>query len=342
MGPLMLDVSGFELTHEEIDILDHPLVGGLILFSRNYHDQKQLSDLVRHIRSVTRNDLVIATDHEGGRVQRFRQEFSKIPAMGSIAVRSNENSQRTGYLCEQFGWLMAAELLAFDIDISFAPVLDIHGVSEVIGDRSFHQQPQQIVELASEFIKGMHRAGMRATGKHFPGHGNVLEDSHIAMPVDNRSREQIFALDMAIFKSIHQQGLLDAVMPAHVIYPDVDNLPAGFSETWIKQILRQELAFNGVVFSDDLSMQGAAQMGNIVERAELAIAAGCDMVLVCNDPNGAANVIDGLPSNMGLNINSLDRIKSLRKTTSSDYTTLKKTQDHQIASKVLEQFYANQ
>jgi beta-N-acetylhexosaminidase len=341
MGPLMLDVSGYELTHEEIDILDHPLVGGLILFSRNYYDQKQLSDLVQHIRSIARNDMVIATDHEGGRVQRFREGFSKIPAMGSIALQSHENVQRSDFLCEQFGWLMAAELLAFDIDISFAPVLDIHGVSEVIGDRSFHQQPEIIVQLASGFIKGMHRAGMSATGKHFPGHGNVLEDSHIAMPVDKRSKEDIFALDMEIFKAIHQQGLLDAVMPAHVIYSDVDDLPAGFSQKWIKQILRQELDFNGVVFSDDLSMQGAVQMGNIVDRAELAIDAGCDMVLVCNDPKGASKVIDGLPSDMGLHIDSLDRIKSLRKTAGLDFSSLKKTTDYQVASKVLDQFYAN-
>ena len=341
MGPLMLDVSGFELTHEEIDILDHPLVGGLILFSRNYYDQKQLFDLVKHIRNVTRNDLLIATDHEGGRVQRFREGFSKIPAMGNIALQSKENIQQSGYLCEQFGWLMAAELLAFDIDISFAPVLDIHGVSEVIGDRSFHQQPELIVQLASEFIKGMHRAGMSATGKHFPGHGNVREDSHIAMPLDRRSKEDIFALDMAIFKAIHQQGLLDAVMPAHVIYPDVDDLPAGFSQIWIKQILRQELGFNGVVFSDDLSMQGAVQMGKIVERAELAINAGCDMVLVCNDPKGAAKVIDGLPSGLVLHKDSLARIKSLKKTVGLDFSNLKKTPDYHVAKKVLDQFYAN-
>jgi beta-N-acetylhexosaminidase len=341
MGPLMLDVSCFELTHEEIDILDHPLVGGLILFSRNYYDQKQLFDLVRHIRSVSRNDLLIATDHEGGRVQRFREGFSEIPAMGSIALKSHGKPQQSDYLCEQFGWLMAAELLAFDIDISFAPVLDIHGVSEVIGDRSFHQRPEKIVKLASEFIKGMHRAGMSATGKHFPGHGNVLEDSHVAMPVDNRRKEDIFALDMAIFKAIHQQGLLDAVMPAHVIYPDVDELPAGFSHTWIRQILRQELDFNGVVFSDDLSMQGAVQMGNIVDRAKLAIDAGCDMVLVCNDPKGAANVIDGLPSDLDLHIDSLDRIKSLKKTAGLDFSKLKKTSDYHIASKVLDNFYAN-
>jgi beta-N-acetylhexosaminidase len=341
MGPLMLDVSGFELTHEEIDILDHPLVGGLILFSRNYYDQKQLSDIVRHIRSVARNDILIATDHEGGRVQRFREDFSKIPAMGSIAYQSNENIQQASYLCEQFGWLMAAELLAFDIDISFAPVLDIHGVSEVIGDRSFHQQPEKIIQLASEFIKGMHRAGMSATGKHFPGHGNVLEDSHIAMPVDQRSKEDIFAVDMAIFKSIHQQGLLDAVMPAHVIYPDVDDLPAGFSQTWIKQILRQELGFDGVVFSDDLSMQGAVQMGNIVERAELAIVAGCDMILVCNDPKGTVKVIDSLPSDTDLQIQGTDRIKNLKKTAKIDFSSLKKTTEHQNACRALDKFYAN-
>jgi beta-N-acetylhexosaminidase len=337
----MLDVSGFELTHEEIDILDHPLVGGLILFSRNYYDQKQLSDIVRHIRSVARNDILIATDHEGGRVQRFREDFSKIPAMGSIAYQSNENIQQASYLCEQFGWLMAAELLAFDIDISFAPVLDIHGVSEVIGDRSFHQQPEKIIQLASEFIKGMHRAGMSATGKHFPGHGNVLEDSHIAMPVDQRSKEDIFAVDMAIFKSIHQQGLLDAVMPAHVIYPDVDDLPAGFSQTWIKQILRQELGFDGVVFSDDLSMQGAVQMGNIVERAELAIVAGCDMILVCNDPKGTVKVIDSLPSDTDLQIQGTDRIKNLKKTAKIDFSSLKKTTEHQNARRALDKFYAN-
>ena len=341
MGPIMLDVSGFELTHEEIDILDHPLVGGLILFSRNYHDQKQLSDLVRHIRSVTRNDVIIATDHEGGRVQRFRQGFSDIPAMGSIHLQTDGDIQQSGYLCEQFGWLMAAELLAFDIDISFAPVLDIHGVSAVIRDRSFHQKPDIIVQLASDFIKGMHRAGMSATGKHFPGHGNVLEDSHVAMPIDKRSREDIFNLDMAIFKSIHQQGLLDAVMPAHVIYPEVDDLPAGFSETWIKQILRQELDFDGVVFSDDLSMQGAVQMGHVVQRAELAITAGCDMVLVCNDPMGAVKVIDGLPSGMSLHKISIDRIKRLKKTSSLDFFHLKKTSEYQVASKVLGQFYAN-
>jgi beta-N-acetylhexosaminidase len=334
----MLDLSAYELTADEIDMLDHPLVGGLILFSRNYHDPKQLADLTGHIRSVARNDMLIATDHEGGRVQRFRQGFSPIPAMGSIADQCQQLSLDPQYVTQQLGWLMAAELVAYDIDLSFAPVLDINGISQVIGDRSFHQQSEHIVALASQFIKGMNKAGMKATGKHFPGHGNVLEDSHIAMPVDYRSVEDIFALDMAIFKQIHQLGLLDAVMPAHVIYPAVDDLPAGFSSKWIQQILRQQLAFDGVVFSDDLSMQGAVQMGGVVQRAELALSAGCDMVLVCNDPNSAAQVIDGLPTDMAHS----QRIPALRKAQTTDFTSLQKSHDYQVASRVLSEFYANQ
>ncbi|MGS2721590.1 beta-N-acetylhexosaminidase [Paraglaciecola aestuariivivens] len=340
MGPLMLDVSGFELTAEESEILDHPLVGGVILFSRNYHDQKQLAELVQQLRQAALNPLIIATDHEGGRVQRFRQGFSRIPAMGSIATQAPKRGLSAEHTAFQCGWLMAAELLAFDIDISFAPVLDIHGISEVIGDRSFHQQPEVIVSLASQFIQGMHKVGMRATGKHFPGHGNVLEDSHIAMPIDKRAKQAIFDLDMAIFAAIHQQGLLDAVMPAHVIYPAVDELPAGFSSVWIKQILRQQLGFNGVVFSDDLSMQGAVQMGNIVDRAELAIAAGCDMVLVCNDPKGAVQVIDGLPKDIQIEPASLTRIQTLKHQQHFDFSELIKSQAYQDAQRTLGQFYA--
>ncbi|MDP5030816.1 MAG: beta-N-acetylhexosaminidase [Paraglaciecola sp.] len=338
MGPLMIDVSGYELTHEEIEMLDHPLIGGLILFSRNFYDQAQLSDLIKHIRQSCRNDIIIAVDHEGGRVQRFRQGFSLIPAMGKLFPLNSDREpvsiEQSNRWAEQFGWLMAAELLAFDIDISFAPVLDINGNSQVIGDRSFHQQPQHIVRLASEFIRGMHRAGMKATGKHFPGHGNVLEDSHIAMPVDRRSREEIMRIDMQIFKDIHQQGLLSAVMPAHVIYPEVDALPAGFSKTWIGQILRQELAFDGVVFSDDLSMQGAKQVGDIITRVESALAAGCDMALVCNDPASAMAAIDGLPSNLVVS----ERPASLKKSLSMSFKQLKQTDAFQNAQRSLEQF----
>lgn len=336
----MIDVSGYELTHEELDILDHPLVGGLILFTRNYHDQRQLRELIKHIRMVSRNDLLLAVDHEGGRVQRFRSGFSRIPAMGTLfSIEHNDNKIRqskSDMWAEQFGWLMAAELQAFDIDISFAPVLDINGISEVIGDRGFHTQSAHIVRLASQFIRGMHRAGMKATGKHFPGHGNVKEDSHIDMPVDRRSKKDIMSLDMQIFKEINQQGLLDAVMPAHVIYPDVDSMPAGFSEVWIKQILRTELQFKGVIFSDDLSMQGAVQLGDALVRTTTALNAGCDMALLCNDPKSAMQVIDGLPSDLLVS----KRPAALKKGKVDDFKTLQKSLDYQNACRSLDEFFA--
>ena len=341
MGPLMLDLSGCELTPEETELLDHPLVGGVILFSRNYHDQKQLKALTEQIRFVTRNKIIIATDHEGGRVQRFREGFSLIPPMGKIYPQAEHDMARAQGNCEQFGWLMAAELLAFDIDISFAPVLDIHGVSEVIADRSFHHKPEVIVPLASQFIKGMHRAGMRATGKHFPGHGNVKADSHIAMPVDNRSEAEIVAHDMRIFTEINQQSLLDGVMPAHVVYPRVDKLPAGFSKVWIEKYLRQKMQFDGAVFSDDLSMHGASLMGNIAQRAEAALGAGCDMVLVCNNPNGAAQVIDSLSINAFVDHPLNRRLPKLAKGPSDDFHTLRNSQEYRVAQNTLEQFYAN-
>lgn len=336
MGPLMLDLAGYEITPVEKEMLEHPLVGGVILFSRNYHDQKQLTELVQQTRLAARNKLLIAVDHEGGRVQRFREGFSVIPAMGSLYDGAEQNIQRAEIYAKQFGWLMAAELLAFDIDISFAPVLDIHGISEVIGDRSFHQKSEIIVPLASSFIQGMHQAGMKATGKHFPGHGNVKEDSHIAMPMDERSATEILELDMVVFSQIHKQGLLDAVMPAHVIYPDVDEWPAGFSEVWIKQYLRQKMAFDGVVFSDDLSMQGAVKIGNFAERAQRALLADCDMVLVCNDPAGAAQVLDELPNDYPAS----QRLDRLAKAASDNFSLLQKTAEYKTAQQSLERFYA--
>lgn len=335
MGPLMLDVASYELSADEIDVLDHPLVGGLILFTRNFHDQQQLSELVSQIRHHARNELLIAVDHEGGRVQRFRDGFSAIPAMGDIYNRAAGDLEKANQYAFQFGWLMAAEVLAFDIDISFAPVLDIHGISDVIGDRSFNQKPEIIVQLASQFIRGMHKAGMKSTGKHYPGHGNVKEDSHIAIPVDTRSADEILNLDSRIFAEVHQQGLLDAVMPAHVIYPEVDDLPAGFSTKWIKHHLRKKLDFDGVVFSDDLSMEGAVQMGNFGERADAALNAGCDMVLVCNDPEGAIQVLDSMPSDY----QASTRIKQMRKGSSLNFAKLSSSQAHSEASRLLAEFY---
>lgn len=332
----MLDVSAYELTPEEKELLDHPLVGGIILFSRNYHDQQQLAHLVEQIRSHARNQVLLAVDHEGGRVQRFREGFSHIPAMGALYDRAAGDLDKASEYAEHFGWLMAAEVQAFDIDISFAPVLDIHGVSDVIGDRSFHQQPEVIIQLASKFIQGMHKAGMKATGKHFPGHGNVKEDSHIALPIDKRSKDEILNYDMRIFAEIHKQGLLDAVMPAHVIYPDVDKLPAGFSSIWIREYLRRKMNFDGVVFSDDLSMEGAVHLGNFAERAEKALDAGCDMVLVCNHPKGAIEVLDSLPSDYLAS----PRLPRLAKDNTSDFSSLKASFAHKQACELLEQFYA--
>lgn len=334
MGPIMLDVSSFELTAVEKDVLDHPHVGGVILFSRNYHDPDQLTQLVRQLRAHSRNELLVAVDHEGGRVQRFRDGFSAIPAMGSIATNQQQVTDKMRTDATTFGWLMAIELLTFDIDISFAPVLDIRGISDVIGDRSFHQQPDLLIDLASAFIAGMRKAGMKTTGKHFPGHGNVKEDSHVAMPVDKRDKQSIFDHDMRIFAELHNNGLLDAVMPAHVIYPAVDEMPAGFSTIWVEQILRKQLNFNGVVFTDDLSMQGAAHLGSFVDRAQAALQAGCDMALVCNHPDAAITVLDGLPKDYL----STGRVQSMRKSIDICFAQLKKTEEYRLASQRLNQF----
>lgn len=287
IAPVMIDLEGLELSREESELLMHPLCGGIILFSRNYESLVQLSLLIQAVRKATDNDLLIAVDHEGGRVQRFRSEFTELPAVARLAESQNPIQNAFSH-----GWLMAAEVRAMDIDFSFAPVLDInYGISGVIGDRSFNRDTKVISHLASEYIKGMREAGMASTGKHFPGHGAVVEDSHHEIPVDRRSKEQIWQEDIIPFSDLIKQGL-DAVMPAHVIYEALDDKPAGFSSYWLKQILRDELQFDGVIFSDDLSMEGASVAGGFANRAEAAIDAGCDMVLVCNHREGAIDVLD--------------------------------------------------
>ena len=295
LGPVMLDLEGVEITSEEKAILAHPLVGGIILFSRNFASVEQLEGLVQNLHEVRSPRLLIAVDHEGGRVQRFRDGFTALPAAAHFGQVYEQDVYQARHLAEQAGWLMAVELRAVGIDFSFAPVLDVdHGVSEVIGDRAFHRDPAVVIDLARAYIKGMHEAGMAATGKHFPGHGCVVADSHTDIPVDEREYNDIYAHDILPFKRLAHHGLA-AVMPAHVIYSKVDKLPAGFSPYWLKEILRQRLNFQGVIFSDDLDMQGASVMGeSYSDRAKAALDAGCDMVLVCNNREGALEVLDGL------------------------------------------------
>lgn len=289
---VMLDIAGTQLTDEDKELLRHPAVGGLILFSRNYEERSQLQQLVHEIRAQ-RADILLAVDHEGGRVQRFRDGFTELPPMAALGAQYNENPERALDGATLLGQLMAAELLDFDIDISFAPVLDLDDdTSTIIGNRSFHQKAAAATALAGAFMDGMQLAGMAATGKHFPGHGSVVADSHLELPVDPRPLVDIMKHDVIPFAELAHR--LQGIMPAHIVYPAVDSQPAGFSHVWLHDILRAQLGFQGVIFSDDLGMAGAAIAGSFAERAEAALLAGCDMVLACNDRAGAVEVVTWL------------------------------------------------
>lgn len=294
-GVLMLDLEGTTVTPFEQELLQRPSVGGLILFSRNYVAVNQLRDLVAAIREC-RPEILIAVDQEGGRVQRLREGFLRLPSLRAIARFALADGERSCEIAATSGWAMAAELLHYGIDISFAPVLDLYQEkSPVIRERAFSASSAEVITLARAYIEGMHQAGMAATGKHFPGHGTVAADSHFELPVDKRSFAEIAATDYSTFAGCID--VLDAIMPAHVLYSQVDSHCAGFSKIWIKQKLRGELGFDGVVFSDDLSMKAALAAGSPEARAELALEAGCDMILVCNDRSCALTVADWLEAN---------------------------------------------
>jgi beta-N-acetylhexosaminidase len=298
LGPLMVDIAGTELTAEDERVLSHPLVGSVLLFTRNYRDPTQLAALTAAIRALRTPQLLIAVDHEGGRVQRFREGFTRLPAMRLLGRRFDEDRRDALALAQSVGWLMAGELRAVGVDFSFAPCVDLdYGVSEVIGDRAFHSDPDAVAALAVAVLSGMREAGMAAIAKHFPGHGAVVADSHVALPVDRREFADLEA-DMRPYRPMIDNNVA-GIMAAHVVFPAVDALPASLSQRWIAGVLRGEMGFHGCVFADDLSMAGAAAFGDAVARVELASAAGCDVLLICNDRPSVESVLEAFGANVG-------------------------------------------
>ncbi|WP_444901444.1 beta-N-acetylhexosaminidase [Microbulbifer sp. SSSA007] len=305
LGPVMVDIEGLELTDADCELLRHPLVGGLIFFARNYRDRAQLQGLIADIRAV-RPEILVAVDQEGGRVQRFRCEFTRLPSMQVLAAKASEEQ------LQDVGWLLATELLAVGVDFSFAPVLDADDQhSRVIGDRSFCADPKRLELFARPFMRGMHEAGMATTGKHFPGHGHVLEDSHVELPEDKRSLEQVMESDALPFVDCIASSQLDAIMPAHIRFVNIDSQPVGFSRYWLQDILRGRLGFGGVIFSDDLSMEGAGAAGGYGGRVRAALEAGCDMGVICNNRDGALEALAALQDYIP-QVESSERLKAMR------------------------------
>ncbi|MGB5245724.1 MAG: beta-N-acetylhexosaminidase [Woeseia sp.] len=291
LGPVMLDIEGKALTPADRELLHEPAVGGVILFSRNYESPSQLNDLVSEIRALRRPPLLIAADYEGGRVQRFREGFTLIPPMRSLGRQYDGDPDAALAMARTCGWLIGAELRAIGIDLSFAPCVDLDwGLSDVIGDRSFHRKPRVVAELSLALVRGMREAGMAAVAKHFPGHGAVVADSHETLPVDRRPYTSLLD-DMQPYEKLVEHKVLAGVMLSHVVYSEMDAAPAGFSSYWIKDQLRRQIGFDGAVFSDDLSMKATAAYGSMAQRAKLALQAGCDMVLICNDRPAARKAV---------------------------------------------------
>lgn len=334
-GPLVLDIAGLSLTEDDKQLLQNPFVGGVILFSRNYQSPGQVTQLINDMRSI-RPELLIAVDQEGGRVQRFKSSLTRLPAMASIGQLYDQNPQQALVYATELGWLMASEMLVLGVDISFAPVLDLaYGVSSVIGDRSLHASPEVVIVLAKAYIRGMNQAGMAATGKHFPGHGAVSADSHHALPVDSRELDDIRQNDLKPFNAL--VDILAGIMPAHIVYDRVDSNPAGFSTFWLQSLLRNEMGFKGLIFSDDLSMKGAAIAGNYVDRAFQALHAGCDMILVCNDREGVETLlVDQTLTQWQVN---QQRVRALKgKPLVNDFSALQAMKRYSLARELIEYY----
>lgn len=338
LGPVIVDVAGLMLTAEDKCLLCEPWVGGIILFARNFESVAQLTPLVADIRAV-RAELLICVDQEGGRVQRFREGFTAIPPMADIGAVYSDTAEAGLQLARACGWLMAAELRACGIDLSFAPVLDLDdNRCAVIANRSFSLHPQICSVLSEAFVDGMHAANMCSTGKHFPGHGAVAGDSHFETPVDARALHDILAEDVSPYRYLSERGKLDAVMPAHVVYSAVDTNPAGFSPYWLQDVLKKQLRFDGVIFSDDLTMEGAGVIANMGERARVALAAGCTALLVCNQRPAQMAVVESLKSSNLLPDSNLQRLK--RPFAWADLQALRETAVWQKAHETLQKSLA--
>jgi beta-N-acetylhexosaminidase len=294
----MVDIAGTELSAEDVRVLAHPMVGSVLLFTRNYTNPQQLAALTAAIRALRTPHLLIAVDHEGGRVQRFREGFTRLPAARLLGRRFDEDRRDALSLAQSVGWLMASELRAVGVDFSFAPCIDLdYGVSEIIGDRAFHSDPDTVAALAVATMTGMREAGMAAIAKHFPGHGAVVADSHVALPVDRREFVDLEA-DIRPYRPLIDNNL-PGIMAAHVVFPAMDALPASLSKRWITGVLRGEMGFHGCVFADDLTMAGAAAFGDVMARVDLALAAGCDVLPICNDRHSVELVLGRFGANVG-------------------------------------------
>ena len=286
---LMIDIEGPFLNQEDIELIGSPHVGGLILFERNFLDRNQITDLCFEIKSK-KPEIIIAVDQEGGRVQRFKKGFSQIPPMQRLGDLVSYDKYAGLDLCKNAGWLIASELIASGIDLSFSPVLDLdQDLSSIIGDRAFSDQIDIVIECARAFIFGMNEAGMACVGKHFPGHGSISEDSHLEKPIDRRALNEIENKDLIPFKELINN--LDGIMTAHILFPDVDERITTFSKIWIKQILREQMKFEGMIFSDDLSMEGTNEFKSFYDKTKNAIISGCEMILICNNREGAKDAL---------------------------------------------------